>query len=433
MGLSLAEKAALFAARRREVLGEEPAPLPPPLPLVTAAPTTLPSVAKARKKRAPRSTTLPKKPATATARARSTDPVSLASLVPPGQRTHLEIRGDEERGLIARAQAGDEKAMQTLLIAHEPFVWRCTCRLFRFVADPEELLQAGRIGLMTAIRRFELERNLQLCTYAMWWIRHEVTTHIRDNEQDVSMPTGVWEAFIKARKGGATTPEEALAITGKEGVQDAFPVLQARSTRLEAPIGDADGATFGEMMADSTRRQDEQMGDAEAQARRVALLNDVLAKLPERDALVLRERYLSEDPKTLEEVGDPLGLSRERIRQIEVKALARLRYRMIKVVDDEDAESLWGGWGDQEEPVVPRHIHPNRHVKGSIAAAQKASKASPSRSTKAAEDGPVAAGAAPPRLLPPPEPLSRVTAEDVLSRRPLSPPGGRRLMKEIDP
>lgn len=446
MGLSLTEKAALFAARRREALGlSAPSAIAP-----VAAPDALdawPASTSATTPPAQRPRRLaPRKPKTKLGRPKATDPttplvragapapVALTSLMPPGQKTYSDIRGDEERSLITRAQGGDKGAMQALLVAHDRFVWRCAQPMFRYVNDPDELLQVGRIGLMTAIRKFDLDRGVRLSTYAEWWIKHEVRIHIRDNEQDVSMPTNVWVAFVKAVRLGASSPEEAAAITAAKWVDKAWTALRTRSSRLDAPIGEDDGATLGEMTVDQVMRQDERTAEAEAQSRRVKLIEEALAKMPDREAFVLRRRHLFEDPEILEQVGDTLGVTRERVRQIEVQALAGLRYHLIKVVDDEDADALWGGWGDQDEPIHPRLVRGNRPTKTPPPTAPKPPIERSDRRKEAANEGrQPSAPKLKPHPVPATPPIVRRAPEEVLARRPLAPPGGRCVLQEIDP
>lgn len=257
--------------------------------------------------------------------ARSPLGMNLRALAPRGFKTHVDIKGEEELHLIQAAQAGDKKAMGALLLAHEGSVWSAMKRWGFRAEDKEGALQEIRMGLMRAVAKYDPTAGASLLTYATMWMRQTVTRYIDEDEGDIRIPVHAAERVRKARKLGAKSAEEAVAITGSEPAGLAWS-LYGRADRLDRPAGeDPEGYTLLDRVATGAAGPEERLRDEERAHRCRGLIREALGYLAPRERAVVERRLLSEEGATLQEVGDELNLSRERIRQIEGDALWKLK------------------------------------------------------------------------------------------------------------
>ncbi len=248
---------------------------------------------------------------------------------------------DEEQHLARRAGAGDGAAAHRLVASHLRFVIRIA-RTYRDSGLPaSDLVQEGTIGLIQAVRRFNPDRGVRLSTYAMWWIRAAMQEHVVRSWSLVRIgTTNVQKAmFLRLRKmkaeliGGAGELSDELAARLARG----FGTTAAEVTALARRIAGGDisldqflgGEEHGRTLADTLPSDAPTPEEHAAQASEHRFLGDIidraLAMLPPREAFIIRRRYFEEARHTFEAIGREIGLSKDRVRQLEAQALERLR------------------------------------------------------------------------------------------------------------
>ncbi|MGH6841668.1 MAG: RNA polymerase factor sigma-32, partial [Methylocella sp.] len=222
-----------------------------------------------------------------------------------------------------------------------------------------DLIQEGHVGLLEAATRFEPDRDVRFSTYATWWIRASMQNYVLHNWSIVRGGTSSAQKalFFNLRRMRAKLAQGGNSRTGTEvfgqiaaalGVSRSdVEVMDARlsgpDVSLNAPILESESASCVERMAmlvDENPCTDEVVGLAIDSDRRVAWLNEALTALSERERRILRERRLAEEASTLESLGDRLGISKERVRQIESRAMEKLREALTKRHTDNAAEAM---------------------------------------------------------------------------------------------
>jgi len=239
---------------------------------------------------------------------------------------------EEEMDLFTRLRAGEESARQRIIEANLRFVVRVANDYAR--ADGPsvlELVAEGNLGLLTAIQRFDETRGFKFITYAVWWIRRSIHAAIASQRQPVRLPTNRLEDSrllerqadrLEQTFGRGVSFDEVVEATGVSD-QRALNALEAtdRAISLDAPVGDGDNNLHAML---SQTVGEEAAADEEAMMKVVA---ECLEQLDKRESAILRSYYGLEagEPKTLQQIGTELGVTRERIRQLRNRALHRLR------------------------------------------------------------------------------------------------------------
>lgn len=239
----------------------------------------------------------------------------------------------EERDLALRMRDGDGGARERLIVSHLRLVVSMAREYGDVGLDLVDLIQEGNLGLIEAVDRFDPGRGVRLSAYARWWIRQAMGSAIERHAQMIRIPVHLFRAIVRFHRlrasFGAEEVEEWGDLVSAPGMTlDRVQQLErtvADVISLDSPIADDEGTdTLDELLADETLAGPEK---AALQALFHEELTAIVNRLPARDAQILRWRYGLEgtSPWTLAQVGEALGVSRERARQLEERALKRLK------------------------------------------------------------------------------------------------------------
>ena len=238
----------------------------------------------------------------------------------------------------------DAKSAHKMVTSHLRLVAKIAMGYRGYGLPVNELISEGNVGLMQAVKRFDPERGFRLATYAMWWIRAAIQEYILHSWSLVKMGTTAAQKklFFNLRKlkgrlqafeEGDLSPENVEKIATALSVPEKDVIsmnrrLTAPDHSLNAPVRiDGDGE-WQDWLEDESESHEIVIGEAEELTKRRALLQDAMETLNERERHILTERRLKEDSSTLEELSKIYGISRERVRQIEVRAFEKLQKAM---------------------------------------------------------------------------------------------------------
>ena len=251
---------------------------------------------------------------------------------------HPEIlTPEEERELAIRYKAGDREAGRRLVEACLPFVMTIALQYRRWGLPIEDVVQEGNIGLLKAVARFDPDRGCRLAGYAAYWIRAEIREHVA-------------RGYRIVRLGSSKNERRALRIYHRSHVRDAaqlaelsgltqgratelMPLLMASDVRLDSAPTEDHRAPM-ERLADGARSPEEEACLADEREQLHAAIEKVVAELSPREQRIVQQRWLAEEPETLEQLGVVFGVSKERVRQIEERAKKRVRARLEEIVDE---------------------------------------------------------------------------------------------------
>ena len=254
---------------------------------------------------------------------------------------------NEEYMLAKRwQQHQDSDAAQKLVTSHLRLVARIAMGYRGYGLPIGEVISEGNVGLMQAVKRFDPDKGFRLATYAMWWIRASIQEYILRSWSLVKMGTTAaqkklffnlrkMKGQLKALEEGDLRPDQVKRIATQLGVTEEDVISMNRrlggDSSLNAPVrNDAESGEWQDWLVDETMDQETALAESEERDHRRGMLNDALEGLNARERRVFEARRLAEDPLTLEELSAEFGVSRERIRQIEVRAFEKVQKAVTK-------------------------------------------------------------------------------------------------------
>ena len=264
------------------------------------------------------------------------------------------ILAPEEEYMLAKRwrEHDDTDAAAKLVNSHLRLVAKIAMGYRGYGLPVSELISEGNIGLMQGVKKFEPDRGFRLATYAMWWIRASIQEFILRSWSLVKMGTTAAQKKlffnlrrmknqIEAFEEGDLKPADVakiakdLGVTEEEVVSMNSRMGMGGDTSLNAPLRDTEGeGQWQDFLVDTGPLQDELIAEDEETRVRHDLLMDALETLNDREKHILTERRLTDDPKTLEELSQVYDVSRERIRQIEVRAFEKLQSALIRLAGE---------------------------------------------------------------------------------------------------
>ena len=285
---------------------------------------------------------------------------TLAVMSPEGglSRYLAEIRrfpmlAKDEEFMLAKAwrEHQDPEAAHRLVTSHLRLVAKIAMGYRGYGLPIGEVISEGNVGLMQAVKKFDPDRGFRLATYAMWWIRASIQEYILRSWSLVKMGTTAAQKklFFNLRKAkseisaleeGDLHPDQVRQIATKLGVLDEEVIsmnrrLSGPDASLNAPLRSDSESEWQDWLADDAQvSQETQVAETEERTIRMALLEEAMTELTDRERHILTERRLKDDPTTLEELAAQYGVSRERVRQIEVRAFEKLQKAMRAAAEE---------------------------------------------------------------------------------------------------
>jgi RNA polymerase sigma-32 factor len=278
----------------------------------------------------------------------------------------------EEEFILAKRwqEQGDTEAAHRLVTSHLRLVAKIAMGYRGYGLPLNEIISEGNVGLMQAVKRFDPDRGFRLATYAMWWIRAAIQEYILHSWSLVKMGTTAAQKklFFNLRKlkgqmqaidEGDLAPETVKAIAERLDVTETEVVemnrrLEGGDRSLNVPLRVDSETDWQDWLIDETASQETQVVEADEFDHRMSLLHRAMGVLNERERHILTERRLKDEPTTLEELSGQYGISRERVRQIEVRAFEKLQ-RAIKSLEAEQAANAVAALPPGSRPRADHH------------------------------------------------------------------------------
>lgn len=241
-----------------------------------------------------------------------------------------QLDRETERELARAFRAGDRRAGDKLIQACLPFVVAIALEYRRWGVPIEDIIQQGNVGLLRAAAKFDPERECRLATYAAYWIRAEIREYVVRGYRVVRL--GTTKAERRALRAYRTTKESDPAALAKvsgltvERAAGLLPLLAAREASID--VSRDEGPSIADRLPSSTPSPEDRAAQHELDVRSSSEVQLALQDLTDREKLIVRERLMADEPRTLQELGDILGVSKERVRQLEERTRSKLRAKL---------------------------------------------------------------------------------------------------------
>ena len=259
----------------------------------------------------------------------------------------------DEEFMLAKSwvEHEDTEAAHKLVTSHLRLVAKIAMGYRGYGLPVAEVISEGNIGLMQAVKKFDPDKGFRLATYAMWWIRAAIQEYILRSWSLVKMGTTAaqkklffnlrrMKSQMQALEEGDLRPDQVEEIATKLGVTDDDVIsmnrrLSGPDASLNAPLRSEGESEWQDWLADDDAESaEEELAESDEFDTRMALLQEAMGGLNEREQHIIQERKLTEEPKTLEDLAQVYGVSRERIRQIEVRAFEKLQTEMVRLAQE---------------------------------------------------------------------------------------------------
>jgi RNA polymerase sigma-32 factor len=255
------------------------------------------------------------------------------------------LSAEQERELAVAARAGDASASERLVTSHLRYVLKIAFGYRGYGLPMADLVSEGNLGLMRAVEGFDPDRGFRLSTFALWWIRAMIGEYVLKNWSLVKIGTtadqkkiffnlskvkrklgieSIWLSDADSRR-----LSKAMGVSEREVREMDVRMTQVASLNAPTRMDDAEGEEFQDLLPSPERNAEAILVEQDEFDQRHALIGEALAALKPRELKVFRERRLSDTPRTLEELGEEFGVSRERVRQIEVAAFSKVQRHVM--------------------------------------------------------------------------------------------------------
>jgi RNA polymerase sigma-32 factor len=270
---------------------------------------------------------------------------------------NFSILSPEVEQSLARTyrQKGDTRAAHRLVTANLRFVVKVAYEYRSYGFKMGDLIQEGNIGLMKAVQKFDPDKGIRLISYAVWWIRAYIQNHILKSYSLVKLGTTQAQRklfFSLARTkreldkmstehGSSSDGEDCSKIAKKLGVkrgevEEMSQRMSGRDLSLDAPVGDDGAYSHLDLLIGEAAAQDDELSAAQEQTIVKGRIGEALARLDPRERYIVEQRLMADQPMTLNEIGDHFGFSRERARQLEIRAKEKLKQELLTLAIDLD-------------------------------------------------------------------------------------------------
>jgi RNA polymerase sigma-32 factor len=279
----------------------------------------------------------------------------LAPFVEMANRYPMLSAEEEKRLTVAWQKRGDKQALDELVGSHLRLVIKIARDNRGYGLPISDLIGEGNVGLLKAADRFDPERGVRFATYAAWWVRAMIREYALYSRSLVKMGTTAAQkklffnlsrlkTELKVYENRDLRPSVVSEISERLDVSESDVIqmndrLSSSDWSLNATVSGGEWGEFQDLLVDESPDPEDRVVEADQMAKRRALLGEAMVGLSAREQHILRERKLTEEPQTLEKLSEQYGISRERVRQIEARAIERLRGKMLAAVEEAKADA----------------------------------------------------------------------------------------------